>query len=84
MVNPKRRRLRSKGIKYEDVPDLEADNCLTSFPSVGMGHPKWKIEFPGGVIPSIGVPQSQIMDSGIHTHIHNLTCVHTYSRSGNF
>lgn len=26
---------------------------------------KWTMEFPGGVAPGIGIPQSQIMDTGL-------------------
>lgn len=32
------------------------------------GQAKWKMEFntPGGVAPGIGIPQSQIMDTGTY------------------
>lgn len=61
----------TKGIVYEkdgeeeeeeeDHPELTPDN---------NGQAKWRMEFttPGGVVPDIGIPQSQIMDTGTLTY----------------
>ncbi len=42
---------------YEDVPEDESENK-------GGAPPQWKMEFPGGVAPSLGLSDSQIMDTG--------------------
>ncbi len=41
---------------YEDPPEIEGSN--------EGGPPQWKMEFPGGATPGLGIPQSQILDSG--------------------
>ena len=41
---------------YEDPPEIEGGN--------EGGPPQWKMEFPGGATPGLGIPQSQILDSG--------------------
>lgn len=52
--------------KGEEHPELAPD---------GDGQVKWRMEFntPGGVAPSVGIPQSQIMDTG------TFICMHVYS-----
>ena len=47
----------NSGNEGEEHPELAPDDD---------GQAKWKMEFntPGGIAPSIGIPQSQIMDTG--------------------
>ena len=53
---------KAKGIVYEE----EEENAELA--PHDNGHAKWKMEFntPGGVAPGIGIPQSQIMDTGTY------------------
>ena len=55
----------SKGIVYEDDVKEGGGDEPELIPHTN-GQAKWRMEFntPGGVVPGIGIPQSQIMDTG--------------------
>ncbi len=60
----------TKGIVYEkDEEEEEEEEEEEDHPELTPdinGQAKWRMEFttPGGVVPNIGIPQSQIMDTG--------------------
>ena len=54
-----------KGVAYEDVSD---SNEVGEFPPGQHGHATWRMECTttiGGVAPGVGIPPSQIMDTGV-------------------
>ncbi len=66
----KRRKRNTKGVCYEDPPE-----------TVGGSEgapPQWKMEFPGGATPGLGLPQSQIMDSGMYCRRERFIPINTH------
>lgn len=62
----KKRKGGAKGVKYEN--DIDSDKEVEKERSELATSPaNWKMEFntPGGVAPGLGIPQSQIMDTGL-------------------
>ncbi len=64
LQRPKRSRKARKGIVYEN--DANEGEEHPELAPEGDSQPKWKMEFnmPGGLAPGIGVPPSQVMDTG--------------------
>lgn len=71
-----------KGIIYENDANMESGEEHPELAPDADDQPKWKMELngPGGVAPRIGIPQSQIMDTGTYVCMCVSVYVCTYVR----